>query len=117
MHIRPLILAGLSILMTTGCARLSSAPAQYSGLSTAEVVDDDVPPSVQRRSAPRRPTRVQSSSAVEPMAVLNASIAARQNWKPQNVAGLENIRPLIRNDPGKGEILTGSIKGADAESR
>ena len=117
MHFRPFIVAGISVLMTTGCTRLSTAPAQYSALTTAEVVDDDATQANVRRGAPKRTTKVYSSSGVEPMAALDASIAARQNWKPQNVAGLENIRPLTLSDMSRSEVVTGSIKKGGAEAR
>ena len=117
MRFRLLIIVGVNVMMTAGCARLSTTPAQYSGLTTAEVVDDDATQVNVRRPAPKRPARVQNSSAVEPVAVLESSIVARRNWKPQNVAALENIRPLNLNDMNKGEVVTGSIKKGSAGSR
>ena len=121
MDFRPVVVAGIGVVMTTGCARLSNVPAQYNALPaaevTAEVTDDTALPAAQRRSAPRRSGKVQSSATVEPIAVLEASVAARRSWKPQDVAALENTRPSFRSDPIKGDVLTGSIKRGGPEPR
>ncbi|GJD96259.1 hypothetical protein OCOJLMKI_3479 [Methylobacterium iners] len=116
MLINGLLAGGIALLLVSGCARLTNAPAEYSALHPRDLpsrslaeIDEQMPQTTRRQSPKYRTSNRQGSSYVEPFAVLEASIAARRNWKTQNIANLENERSLLASSRATKEQVTGSV--------